>query len=498
MLAPGDIERLREALAPFTVDAAYERLGAEAHHALMRNESTPAERRTRDEDALATLLRLFSLQLVVHETAAHRALPGLLDPLLAAGILAREGDRVRALVDIRPYGDEVHDWWVVCDLTPTLDGRNTPIASDYVLGVSQASTSLAGLTVREPMGTALDLGTGCGVQSLHLAQHCEHVMATDVNDRALSMARLTAGLNGIDIDVRAGDLFEVAGAATFDLITTNPPYVISPPGSEQLVYRDAGLNGDEVVRRIVTEARQHLNPGGWCQILANWIHPADGSWQERLRDWLRPTGLDAWVVQRERVDPAQYVELWLADAGLSGAPDYTERYDAWLSWMDEYGIAAIGFGWLCLRHAGRDEPVITIDEWSGPVSGPPANDILRWANGNDAISARDVLDDHWRMADDVVLETMRTPGAEHPTSIAVRKLRGLCRTRKLSTLEAGFVDACDGELSAGAIAGALAQLLESDSSQVAGQLRRAVVEMAADGFILPAPEPSGVNGNRLA
>src|SRR5699024_11318525 len=133
-----------------------------------------------------------------------------------------------------------------------------------------------------------------------------------------------------------------------------------------------------------------------------------------------------------------------------------------------------------------------------PVSLTPAIDILLMANGNDTLSARDVLDDHWRMADDVVLETRRTPGAQHPTSIAVRKLRGLCRTRKLSTLEAGFVDACDGELSAGAIAGALAQLLESDSSQVAGQLRRAVVEMAADGFLLPAAERSGADGNRLA
>lgn len=303
-LEHGHIARLREALSCFTVDAAFERLGAEAHHALMRNETTPAERRTRDADVLATLLRLFSLQLGVHETRARRALPDLLDPLVAAGMLAREGDQVRAQVDIRPYGDENHDWWVVCDLTPTLDGRNVPMPADYVLGVSQASSSLAGLTVREPMTSALDLGTGCGVQSLHLAQHCERVMATDVNERALSMARLTAGINGIEIDVRAGDLFEAAGAVTFDLITTNPPYVISPPGSQKLVYRDAGLSGDEVVRRIVAGARRHLNPGGWCQILANWIHPADGTWQDRLGEWLRPTGLDAWVVQRERVDPA--------------------------------------------------------------------------------------------------------------------------------------------------------------------------------------------------
>ena len=64
--------------------------------------------------------------------------------------------------------------------------------SEYVLGISEASSSLAQLTIREPAGRALDLGTGCGVQALHLAQHAGQVVATDVNPRALAMARLTA------------------------------------------------------------------------------------------------------------------------------------------------------------------------------------------------------------------------------------------------------------------------------------------------------------------
>ena len=49
----------------------------------------------------------------------------------------------------------------------------TPIRPDFVLGVSSASSTLAQLTVRDPVGRALDLGTGCGVQSLHLARHAE-------------------------------------------------------------------------------------------------------------------------------------------------------------------------------------------------------------------------------------------------------------------------------------------------------------------------------------
>ena len=51
------------------------------------------------------------------------------------------------------------------------------------------------------------------------------------------------------------------------------------------------------------------------------------------------------------------------------------------------------------------------------------------------------------------------PGAEHPNVILLRAGSGLCRTILLSTETAGFVSACDGELSIGQILGALAVLL---------------------------------------
>jgi hypothetical protein len=171
------------------------------------------------------------------------------------------------------------------------------------------------------------------VQALHLAQHAGTVVATDVNPRALAMARLTAALNEVEVDVRDGSLFEPVAGETFDLIATNPPFVISPPGSEVLVYRDSGMPGDSVVRHLVENAETHLNEGGWCQILANWAHHDDVDWQDDLGRWLDGRPLDAWVLQRELVDPAAYVEMWLADAGLAGAPDYIQRYDAWLAWF---------------------------------------------------------------------------------------------------------------------------------------------------------------------
>ena len=50
-------------------------------------------------------------------------------------------------------------------------------------------------------------------------------------------------------------------------------------------------------------------------------------WDERLRTWVGDSGCDVWVVQREVLDPAEFVELWLRDASerarKTGKPQYS-------------------------------------------------------------------------------------------------------------------------------------------------------------------------------
>ncbi len=484
--------RLRDALrhADFAVDAVYQLLGPDAHRALMRNETTPAHRATGDGSPLATLTRLFSLQVPVSRTDADRALPGLVDAMSAAGMLESSGDGVNAKVAIRPYGDEDYDWWIICDLTPGLNGSGRSVDSEHVLGISEASTSLAQLTVRRPVGSALDLGTGCGVQSLHLMSHVDHVVATDVNPRALQMARLTAALNAVEYEVRDGSLFEPVANEKFDLIVTNPPFVVSPATDQRLIYRDSGLPGDEVVRRVVTGAPTHLNDGGWCQVLANWVHRRGEPWQERIAGWLKPTGVDAWVLQREVADLPTYVEMWLADAGLQGAPDYVERYDTWLSWFDAQGIEAIGFGWLSLHKAGRENPVLRIEEWRGEVLQPLGPHIAEWASRVDRLggaSDASLLSMRLRTADDAVQHTVGPVGADDPAQISIKLHRGIRRERVLDTVEAGLLGACDGELAAGQILDALASILDLDPATTRSTYVPRIREMIADGYLLATP-----------
>lgn len=220
------IPALREALlsAAFTADGLLDRLGASAYAALARSETVPALRATRGDSPLDTLVRLFLLQRPVPYERARAALP--VEECVEDGWLSRDGDEVRATVDVRPYGGpEGQDWFIVSDLGCAVGGAGGIGSHEegVVLGVGGASTTLAGITVREPVGSALDLGTGSGIQALHAAQHATRVTATDLNPRALDFTRLTLALSGAaPADLREGSLFEPVSGETFDLIVSNP------------------------------------------------------------------------------------------------------------------------------------------------------------------------------------------------------------------------------------------------------------------------------------
>jgi protein-L-isoaspartate O-methyltransferase len=480
--------RLRAALvaADFTVDAVRELLGPVADAALLRNETTPALRRTAsDRGPLATLTRLFLLQTVVPAAAAEAALPDLVDRLVAEGVLDRSVGEVAARLDVRPYATEDQALWVVSDLTPGLDGLPQRVGGDHVLGISPASTSLAQLTLRAEVGSSLDLGTGCGVQALHLAAHSGSVVATDVNRRALGIARFNAALNevGDRVEVRDGSFFEPVRGERFDLIATNPPFVISPATGERLVYRDSGLPGDQVVEDIVRAAPDHLTERGWCQVLANWVVEDGRPWEERLAGWLDP-GLDALVVQRELVDPAAYVELWLKDSGhhpaTGGDPaEYRRRYDTWLSWLQEQGVAAIGFGWVNLRNGGSGRHDLW--DWPYDVEQPIAPAVADWGA---AVTTAADAGARLVLREDVVQETVGPAGAEDPATIVLRQQRGFRRARTADTVTAALVGACDGELAVGALLDAVAQLLDRDPGQTRATYLPIVRELVDEGFLV--------------
>ena len=99
-------------------------------------------------------------------------------------------------------------------------------------------------------------------------------------------------------------------------------------------------------------------------MLANWAI-TDVPWDERLAGWITPTGCDALVIEREVLDPYEYVELWLTDAGLAGAPDLRRRARAWLDYLAGLGVRGVGLGWFSLYYCSeaptRSESSVIID-----------------------------------------------------------------------------------------------------------------------------------------
>lgn len=471
----------------YDLESTVRRLGEVALAALARNSTLAADRVLgRADDLQADAIRLWLLQQPVPRRRLREW--ASLAALEEAGLVSGRSN-LRASVELKPHGSLRRNGWIVCDQTP-MDQQVLPPRADFVLGASPASTTLSQLVPPKHVARALDLGTGCGVQALHL--DADHIVATDLNPRALALAQLTLGLSGVSADLRAGDLYQPVVGERFDLILTNPPFVLSPPASPRLTYREAGLFGDELMRRVVVEGAAHLAEGGTLVVLGNWADVGEQPWTERLEEWIRPTGCDALVLRREDLDPYEYIEIWLTDAGLAGTPSYRSSYQRWLDYFDECDIRGVGMGWIVLRRAGRDRPEIRIEDWPHAVHQP-----VGWAIAEhfDSINAsrlgeQEFLAAHWQLHPGVVQESVGLVGAGDPAHLVLRQQFGLGRGCEPGTAAVAVVGACDGELPVSRLIGAVGELLGVDASALTAELLPVLRRLVADGYLMGGPRES--------
>lgn len=442
------------------------------------------------------------------------------DRLVAGGLLeaagARGDDPVRAVVDLRPYSattaDGQVDWWIASDPGEAVTGA--AVLREHVLGVGGASSTLASITMRQPRSRVLDLGTGCGIQAMHASLHADTVVATDISQRALSFARFNEQLNAPALgpgepaggakrpggrepwDLRKGSLLEPVAAEEFDLVVSNPPFVITPAGAPSFEYRDGGLGGDGVAAALMSGVGSVLAPGGVAQFLANWEIRAgvagEGDWRARLERWLdaSPVPLDAWIVQRDVLDAAEYAETWLRDAGITAERDaalWTRSYETYLSAFDASGVEAIGFGMVVLRRPLSGQPTLRrLEEHEGALATPLGPTLAASLAAHDWLAGTSdeaLLDTAFTVAPDVTKETYGRPLLSDPEHILIRQGGGFGRSVRADTALAGLVGACDGELTTGQIGHALAALLDVPAGVMLDGLVPAVRDLVRDGFL---------------
>ncbi|AKQ65055.1 Protein-N(5)-glutamine methyltransferase PrmC [Myxococcus hansupus] len=180
----------------------------------------------------------------------------------------------RALIERRMAGEPTQY------LTGVREFYNRPFKVDARVLIPRPETELlveAALRMlpKDAPGRALDVCTGSGCIAISLAAERPQatVIATDLSPDACALAQENAQALGVAdrVTVLQGDLFApVPADARFQVVVSNPPYIASGdiPGLSAEVRRepklalDGGPDGLVAVRRVVTGARQWLEPGG--------------------------------------------------------------------------------------------------------------------------------------------------------------------------------------------------------------------------------------------
>ncbi|WP_214411210.1 methyltransferase [Sphaerisporangium fuscum] len=211
------------------------------------------------EEPAADVYRLFCLGQPIGERAAAAALtrPVLATALDAGLLLEAPGGTVRSDLLLRAQGD----LFVLCD--------DVTRRGDAVFGGGLGNEAFRGVvSARWPAGVAADIGCGAGAAALALSRHASRVVATDVNERALALARVNARVNGVTtVEFRSGDLFDPVAGERFDLIVAQPPFVPRPPETAEAAYLYGGRRGVDLPSRVIAGAPAHLRAGGRAAVV---------------------------------------------------------------------------------------------------------------------------------------------------------------------------------------------------------------------------------------
>lgn len=191
--------------------------------------------------------------------------------------------------------------------------------------LAQAARSELRALRGQPGVEVLDVGTGTGALAL-MAAECPgaRVTAVDISWRAVLAARYNAWRLGLPVVVRHGDLTTPVEGQRFDLILSNPPYVLSPAPVRRGENRtwNAGTDGRQVIDRLCGRAPGLLRDSGVLLLVQSALSGVDAT-----LDKLQEGGLSARVELRSTIPfgpvMARHAQ-WLEQRGLIGPDERKE------------------------------------------------------------------------------------------------------------------------------------------------------------------------------
>jgi SAM-dependent methyltransferase len=441
--------------------------------------------KTGSGSALDTLIRLFLIDVPCTENTVRNSFGTLdIECLKDAGILSGTDDgMIEAGVKIIPH----RGLYIAFDRPGIL---LTGLREKYVMGIGSSTLTLANITIRRQCRTVLDLGCGCGYHALLAASHSGKVFASDINSRALDFTRFNAALNGFDnIVCVEGNLFEPFAGEEFDLIITNPPFVISP--EKRYIYRDGGLSGDELCRQIVRLAGNHLSEGGFLQMLCNWAEFEGTDWRETLSDWFENSGCDSWVIRSETRSIVTYASTWIKHTEKEDTLNFTERFEEWTRYYKGLGIGSIGAGIVNMQKSSAGKNWFRPDEAPEKMLGPCGKNIEDGFKAFDYLFTADdetLLKTKFRLSEDARLERLSVPAPEGwaDESIKLTLAKGLVYSGGIDPVMSNMLISCDGTKPLGELLTEVSSTVNVPIANLQQGFCNMIREMVAKGFLYRA------------
>jgi SAM-dependent methyltransferase len=482
---PEDFRRLRDLLQGigYTDKGILEALGVSDLPIIRGSDIQILLRRTHRGTPLDALIRLFLNEIPVDAESLQKAIqPMKLDTWTQAGLVEMKNSSVVAAVKLLPYSNLV--------LAYDLPKRLQQGQYDYVMGIGSSSITLSNLTIRSHAGATLDLGTGCGIQALLAASHSDQVLAVDKNPRAVRIVSFNAKLNGMEnVEPLEGDLLEPVEGRTFDLVVSNPPFVISPERS--YIYRDSGLEGDEICRKIVREVPRFLREGGYCQILCNWAEKTGEDWQKRLETWFEGTGCDVWIMRSESRNVATYAYSWIRHTEMQEPLNITDRFETWMNYYEHLGIESVSAGVITMRRRDGVSNWFRADESPDKMLGPSGDVILQGFGLRDFLETVQndsrLLDARLHLSPEIRLKREYEPSAGGWKEVAaeVHLKKGLAYSGNADRYVTDLLITCDGQRRVGELLNGLADSSGVDRQKITAPFCEVVRRLIERGFLLP-------------
>jgi methylase of polypeptide subunit release factors len=438
--------------------------------------------RTAEPTVLNILIRWFWIGIPQPQSVSSSLLPQeFMSLLVEAGLLETDGEDLKPAAMLLP----IDEFIVASDHPSAIEQR----LSDLVLWPNPTSKFLSRFAVRRRSRATLDLGTGSGILSLYASRFSDSVVATDLNERAVTFARFNAQLNGIEnIEVISGDCFAPVEGRRFDLILSNPPFFITP--SADYLFCDNSMELDGLCRRLAKEAPDHLNEGGFMEMLCEWAQIKGQTWEERVAEWLQETGCDAWVMKGITQDPEEYAQHRIRETSQDTSQD-DAQYADYMRYYRHRGVEAIHDGLIVMRRRSGQNfvrieevpPTPTGDLSELILSTFAAHDLLREHDTDEKLLAiRPVLSPHVRLEQICKLEH-ESWKAE---SLTLRLKIGFPFHVDIQPLVTDFLALCDGNRLASEAIEAFAQQVNIELERVTPECLKMIRKLVERGLMVAA------------